>query len=194
MEQNEALAIVKKHLTEERYVHTIGVMETAIQLAKRYGADEKKAELAAIFHDYAKFRPIDEMRQLIKEHQLGEDFLQYGTQLLHAPCGAFLVKKEVGIEDEEILLAIRYHTTGRPNMTLLEKIIFIADYIEPNRKFPGVDEVRELANIDINQACIQSLKNTMSFLLQKEATIYPDTLNTYNQLVSEKGGHNINGK
>lgn len=194
MEQNEALAIVKKHLTEERYVHTIGVMETAIQLAKRYGADEKKAELAAIFHDYAKFRPIDEMRQLIKEYQLGEDFLQYGTQLLHAPCGAFLVKKEVGIEDEEILLAIRYHTTGRPNMTLLEKIIFIADYIEPNRKFPGVDEVRELANIDINQACIQSLKNTMSFLLQKEATIYPDTLNTYNQLVSEKGGHNINGK
>lgn len=194
MEQNEALAIVKKHLTEERYVHTIGVMETAIQLAKRYGADEKKAELAAIFHDYAKFRPIDEMRQLIKEHQLGEDFLQYGTQLLHAPCGAFLVKKEVGIEDEEILLSIRYHTTGRPNMTLLEKIIFIADYIEPNRKFPGVDEVRELANIDINQACIQSLKNTMSFLLQKEATIYPDTLNTYNQLVSEKGGHNINGK
>lgn len=194
MEQTLALAIVKEHLTKERYIHTLGVMETAIELARRYGADEKKAELAAIFHDYAKFRPIDEMRQLICEHQLGEDFLHYGTQLLHAPCGAFLVNKEVGIEDEEILLAIRYHTTGRPNMTLLEKIIFIADYIEPNRKFPGVDEVRELANIDINQACIQSLKNTMSFLLQKEATIYPDTLNTYNQLVSEKGGHNINGK
>lgn len=194
MEQKEALAIVKKQLTEHRYIHTIGVMETAIELAKRYGADEKKAELAAIFHDYAKFRPKEEMRTIIIEHNLGTDFLHYGTELLHAPCGAFLVEKEVGINDRDILLAIRYHTTGRPNMTLLEKIIFLADYIEPNRNFPGVDEVRELAKTDLNLACIASLKNTIQFLLKKEVTIYPDTLNTYNELVREKGGNKVDGK
>ena len=185
MDQNKALAIVKEQLTDHRYTHTLGVMDTAIKLAKQYNEDEKKAEIAAIFHDYAKFRPKDEMRQLITEYNLGEDFLHYGDELLHAPCGAFLVEKEVGITDPEILSAIRYHTTGRPNMTQLEKIVFIADYIEPNRSFKGVEEVRELVQNDLNAACIQALRNTMKFLLKKNIKIYPDTLNTYNDLISK---------
>lgn len=186
MEQKQALKIVKEQLTEKRYIHTKGVMKTAVKLASRYGADEKKAELAAIFHDYAKYRPKEEMRQLIIDHQLGEDVLDYGTELLHAPCGAYLVKTEVGIEDEEVLQAIRYHTTGRPNMSLLEKIIFVADYIEPNRTIPDVDEVRKIAKKDLDEACLVILKNTIKFLLKKEALIYPETLNTYNYFVRER--------
>ncbi|MCP6368247.1 bis(5'-nucleosyl)-tetraphosphatase (symmetrical) YqeK, partial [Klebsiella pneumoniae] len=82
------------------------------------------------------------------------------TELWHAPVGAFLVRNEVGITDKEVLDAIAYHTSGRPGMTLLEKIVYVADYIEPGRRFPGVDEVRELAKKDLNAALIQSLKNT----------------------------------
>ncbi|MDE5413844.1 bis(5'-nucleosyl)-tetraphosphatase (symmetrical) YqeK [Alkalihalobacterium chitinilyticum] len=185
MERAQALEIVKPHLTEHRYIHTIGVMETAIQLAEQEGIDQKKAELASVFHDYAKFRPKEEMRQLIKEQNLGMDFLHYGDELLHAPCGAYWVKHEVGIDDVEVLSAIRYHTTGKPGMTTLEKVVFLADYIEPGRHFPGVEEVREAAAKDMNYACIMSLRNTMTFLMKKDHLVYPDTLAAYNHLVTE---------
>ncbi|MBA2873554.1 bis(5'-nucleosyl)-tetraphosphatase (symmetrical) YqeK [Thermaerobacillus caldiproteolyticus] len=183
MERHEALAIVKQQLTEHRYQHTLGVMETAIQLAKRYGADVKKAELAAIFHDYAKFRPKEEMKRIILEQNMPNDLLYYNTELWHAPVGAYLVKTEAGIQDEEILNAIRYHTSGRANMTLLEKIVYVADYIEPGRIFPGVDEVRELAQQDLDKALIKALQNTIQFLLKKNQLIYPDTIHTYNSLI-----------
>lgn len=186
MERVQALEIVKPHLTDHRYTHTIGVMETAIQLAKQEGIDQGKAELASIFHDYAKFRPKEEMRQLIKEQNLGDDFLNYGDELLHAPCGAYWVKHEVGISDEEVLSAIRCHTTGKPVMTTLEKVVFLADYIEPGRHFPGVEEVREVAAKDLNYACIMSLRNTMAFLMKKNQLVYPDTLAAYNHLITER--------
>jgi predicted HD superfamily hydrolase involved in NAD metabolism len=190
MERHEALEIVKKQLTEHRYQHTLGVMETAIQLAKQYGADVKKAELAAIFHDYAKFRSKEEMKQIILEQNMPNDLLVYNTELWHAPVGAYLVKTEVGIQDEDILDAIRYHTSGRANMTLLEKIVYVADYIEPGRIFPGVDEVRELAQQDLDKALIKALQNTIQFLLKKNQPIYPDTIHTYNSLIMEHKGGN----
>jgi predicted HD superfamily hydrolase involved in NAD metabolism len=184
MDRERALAIVKEQLTEHRYIHTIGVMETAIELAKRYGADTKKAELAAIFHDYAKFRPKEEMRQIIIDQNMPQDLLVHNTELWHAPVGAYLVEKEAGVTDSEVLDAIRYHTSGRPNMTILEKIVYVADYIEPGRIFPGVQEVRELAKQDLDKALIQSLKNTITFLLKKNQAVYPDTIFTYNSLVT----------
>jgi predicted HD superfamily hydrolase involved in NAD metabolism len=183
MEREKALAVVEKAITKQRYQHTLGVMETAISLAKRYGADVKKAELAAIFHDYAKFRPKGEMRKIIIEQNMPKDLLEYNTELWHAPVGAYLVEKEVGISDKEILDAIRYHTSGRENMTLLEKVIYLADYIEPGRSFPGVDEVRELAQKDLNEALVQSISNTIAFLMKKKQPIYPETFKTYNALV-----------
>ncbi|WP_078545512.1 bis(5'-nucleosyl)-tetraphosphatase (symmetrical) YqeK [Litchfieldia alkalitelluris] len=185
MKQNEALDIVKQQLTEHRYQHTIGVMNTAVHLAGKYKCDEKKAELAAIFHDYAKFRPKDEMKQIIIEQKMSEELLIFNSELWHAPVGAYLVETEVGIKDVEILDAIRYHTSGRVNMNKLERIIYLADYIEPGRHFPGVDEVRELANHDLNGALIQSIRNTMMFLLKKNQPIFPQTFFTYNSLVSE---------
>ncbi|MBO1512239.1 bis(5'-nucleosyl)-tetraphosphatase (symmetrical) YqeK [Metabacillus bambusae] len=187
MEREAALKIVAEQITEHRYVHTIGVMETAIQLARHYGEDPKKAEIAAIFHDYAKFRPKAEMKQIIEEQQMSKQLLEHNSELWHAPVGAYLVEKEVGITDQDVLSAIKYHTSGRPNMTLLEKIIYVADYIEPGRHFPGVEEVRELAQSDLDLALIKSLQNTMMFLLKKNHAVYPDTFQTYNSLVLTGG-------
>lgn len=186
MDRNEALRIVKGQLPERRFKHTVGVMETAVALAKLYGADEKKAELAAIFHDYAKYRPREEMEKVILEENLPRDLLEHNIELWHAPVGAVLVEKETGISDEDILNSIRYHTTGRAGMTLLEKIIFLADYIEPGRNFPGVDEVRALARENLDLAMIKALANTISFLLEKKQLIYPDTIHTYNDLINKR--------
>ncbi len=186
MERNKALEIVAKQLTEKRYTHTLGVMETAIDLAKLYEADEKKAELAAIFHDYAKFRPLEEMKKIIIEQKFDPFLLQYNPELWHAPVGAYLIPEEVGIKDVEIINAVRYHTSGRMNMTLLEKIIYLADYIEPGRQFPGVEEARKLAKKDLDEALIYSVKNTIIFLMNKNQAVYPDTFTFYNDLVMKK--------
>jgi predicted HD superfamily hydrolase involved in NAD metabolism len=185
MEREAALKLVKKQLTDHRYQHTLGVMETAIALAKRYGGHEQKAELAAIFHDYAKFRPKDEMKEIIIDQGFPRDLLDYNSELWHAPAGAYLVEKEAGISDPEVLEAIRYHTSGRPGMTLLDKIIYLADYIEPGRHFPGVEEVRELAEANLDKALIKAIQNTMMFLLKKNQTVYPDTFYTYNDLIKK---------
>jgi predicted HD superfamily hydrolase involved in NAD metabolism len=183
MKREEALKLVKLQLTDHRYHHTLGVMETAIALAKQYGGDEQKAELAAIFHDYAKFRPKDEMKEIIIEQGYPRNLLEFNSELWHAPVGAYLVEKEAGISDPEVLEAIRFHTSGRPGMNLLDKIIYLADYIEPGRHFPGVEEVRAVAIENLDQALIMAIKNTISFLLKKNQTVYPETFYTYNDLI-----------
>ncbi|MEH7093794.1 bis(5'-nucleosyl)-tetraphosphatase (symmetrical) YqeK [Neobacillus vireti] len=185
MEREKALALVKIQLTEHRYQHTLGVMETSISLAEKYGADVKKAEIAAIFHDYAKFRSKDEMKEIIQSQGLPQDLLLFNTELWHAPVGAYLVEKEAGVRDLEVLDAIRYHTSGRPNMTLLEKVIYLADYIEPGRHFPGVEEVREIAKENLEKALVKAIQNTILFLMKKNQTIYPETFYTYNDLIQK---------
>jgi predicted HD superfamily hydrolase involved in NAD metabolism len=107
------------------------------------------------------------------------------VELWHAPVGAYLVEKEVGIVDAEIIDAIRFHTSGRPKMTMLEKVIYVADYIEPGRHFPGVEEVRELAKTSLNEALIKAIHNTIVFLMKKKQPIYPNTFLTYNDLVNK---------
>lgn len=186
MEREQALKIVKAQLTEHRYQHTLGVMETAIDLAIRYGVDEKKAEIAAIFHDYAKFRPKDEMKEIIVTQKMPNDLLEYNTELWHAPVGAYLAEVEAGITDQEVLDAIRFHTSGRRGMTKLEKVIYLADYIEPGRHFPGVEEVRDMAKINLDAALIKSVQNTILFLMKKNQAIYPETFHTYNDLILNK--------
>jgi predicted HD superfamily hydrolase involved in NAD metabolism len=183
MNREKALALVKEQITERRYIHTLGVVESAIELAERYGADVKKAELAAIFHDYAKFRPKEEMEQIIIAEKMDPALLEYNMELWHAPVGAYLVKKEAGIQDAEILDAIAYHTSGRVGMSLLDKVVYLSDYIEPGRSFPGVDEVRQTAKQNLDHAVIQALRNTVVFLMKRNQAIYPDTFKTYNDLI-----------
>ncbi|WML54120.1 bis(5'-nucleosyl)-tetraphosphatase (symmetrical) YqeK [Neobacillus sp. PS3-12] len=186
MEREQALKMVKIQLTEHRYQHTLGVMETAISLARKYGVDEKKAELAAIFHDYAKFRPKDEMKEIIVSQGMPKDLLEYNSELWHAPVGAYLAEAEAEISDKEVLDAIRFHTSGRRGMTKLEKVIYLADYIEPGRHFPGVEEVRNLAKINLEEALIKAVQNTIMFLMKRNQAIYPETFHTYNDLILNK--------
>jgi predicted HD superfamily hydrolase involved in NAD metabolism len=182
MNREKALKVVKDQLTERRYVHTVGVMETAIHLAQLYKVDAGKAELAAIFHDYAKFRDKEEMRQIIINQKMPQDLLQHHDELWHAPVGAYLVENEVGITDQEVLEAIRCHTSGKINMSPLDKVLFVADYIEPGRDFPGVEQVRESAMNSLDIAVIQAMKNTIAFLLKRNQPIYPDTFHAYNDM------------
>jgi len=191
MTKEEMLQIVKDQITPHRYQHTLGVVKTAVYLAQKYGADVEKAEIAAIFHDYAKFRDVGEMEEIIrKTDSIPNDLLEYDKELYHAPVGAYLVEHEVGIKDAEVLQAIRYHTTGRPNMSCLEKVVCLADYIEPGRHFPGVDEVRKMAEVDLDQALCHSLENTILFLQKKGQKVYPLTEEAHSFLKQENNKKN----
>ncbi|AXI09520.1 phosphohydrolase [Oceanobacillus zhaokaii] len=185
MDKNEAINIVKPHLTKARMEHTLRVAETAVKLANRFGESAEKAELAAIFHDYAKYRSLDEMARWIKESTLPKDLLDYHHELWHGPVGSLLIEREHGITDADIKNAIHYHTTGRANMSKFEMIIYLADYIEPGRSFPGLDEVREVAEQDLLHACFLVSKNTINYLMKKNVTIYPDSFYAYNDFTKK---------
>lgn len=186
MNLNDALAIVKPELKAERYEHTKRVVETAVKLVRVHGGNECEAEVAAALHDIAKYHSKSEMKRIIQSNiTFPKDLLFYHHELWHAPIGAMLVKQKYEINNEAILDAICYHTTGRANMSRLEKIIFLADYIEPGRVFPGVEETRELAWYDLEKGCWMALRNTINFLMSKEQPIYPDTFKAYNDLTKQ---------
>lgn len=185
-EREQLFEAAKQQMSKQRYEHTQRVYETALDLAELYDADLKKTEIAAILHDYAKFRRIDEMEQIISEDPNSpKDVLTSNKELWHAFAGAVLVEREVGITDVEILAAIRYHTTGRKGMSVLEKVIWLADYIEPGRSFPGVIEVREQAKTNLDKALLMGLKNTILFLEQRNTGIHSLTHEAYADLSSK---------
>jgi predicted HD superfamily hydrolase involved in NAD metabolism len=185
MDLDFLLQATKEQLTQARWEHTLRVAETAVALAEREGEDPQKAEVAAILHDYCKFWPDEELMRWIKEQGLPDDLLAYNKELWHAPVGAEVARIQFGIGDEVILDAIRYHTSGRPGMSRLEKIIFLADYIEPGRRFPGVDEVRKLAETDLDSAVLKALDNTIVFLIERKQKVYPLTLFARNDLIDQ---------
>lgn len=172
---------LQKKLRPERYTHTIGVMYTAASLAMRYDEDMETALTAGLLHDCGKFAPVDEQIELCKSYhlKLSEAELQVPA-LIHAKLGAFLAEEVYGIHDKRILDAIRYHTTGKPNMNQLEKIVYLADYIEPGRKvIPGLQEVRRLSFTEIDGAVCLCSKLTLSYLERVGRTIDPMTRQTY---------------
>ena len=172
---------VRNSQKESRFAHTLGVVETAIQLAKQYHVDERKAEIAALLHDCAKGFGGQEQLRLCQKYGLTiTEAEERNPFLLHAKLGAYLAKADYGIDDEEILDAIRWHTTGRPEMTQLDKIIYIADYIEPNRnQAPNLDEIRRLARVSLDECLYTILKATLAYLRTKNDVIDPMTEQTY---------------
>lgn len=182
MEIRKYDAVLKEKLTKDRYEHTIRVYETAMQLAKKYGASIEKVSQAALLHDIAKCEPVENLQEAIYTYHLPASLLEFNEELWHGPVGAKWLAEKFKIDDEEVFNSIYYHTTGRANMSLVELIIFVADYIEPGRSFPGVEEVRELARADIKQAAQKALQNTLIFLISKNATVHPDTIAAYNEL------------
>lgn len=186
MERATLLAAIKPRMPEKRYIHTVGVMETAIALAASYGEDTKKAELAAIIHDVAKYADLSWMKQIVVDEKLDQRLLEWNAEILHGPVGAVIARTEFGITDEDILNAIRHHTTGRVNMSKLEKIVYVADMIEPNRKFEGVERLRGIANEDIDEAMKACVLHTLSFLIATGQPIYPLSIECYNDLMREE--------
>ncbi len=172
---------LKKELDRNRYQHTLGVMYTAACLAMRYEADLYQAMLAGLLHDCAKCIPGNEQISLCKKNFIViREVERENPSLLHAKLGAFLARTKYGIEDTAVLHAIEVHTTGSPGMNLLDKIIFIADYIEPNReKAENLREVRALAFRDIDQAVVQILHDTIHYLNYKKGAIDIKTQETY---------------
>jgi len=184
--EQEILQVVKEKMPEKRYIHTLGVRDTAVVLAKRYGADIDAAITAAIIHDVAKYADLQWMRQIVRDYALDPALLPWESEILHGPVGAVIAKEQFGIEDEDVLNAIRYHTTGRVNMSKLEKIIYVADMIEPNRQFNGVDRLRKIADESLDEAMKACVKHTISFLVASEQRIYPLSIECYNDLMREE--------
>ncbi|MGZ0052837.1 bis(5'-nucleosyl)-tetraphosphatase (symmetrical) YqeK [Brevibacillus gelatini] len=185
--REELLARIRAQMHEKRYQHTLGVAQSARELAERYGADPDKAELAGLLHDYCKCWPVEKMFEILVRHDMPTELLEGEKELWHAFAGAIVIQYDLGVTDPDILQAVRYHTTGRAGMSLLEKVVCVADYIEPNRSFPGVEKIRALADKDLDAALALALGGTIQFLIEKQKTVYPLTLTTYNDLVSRKG-------
>lgn len=177
---------LKKILKPGRYEHTLGVTETAEKLAKRWGADPEKAKAAGMLHDCAKAMSLKELQKAAIQAEIDADPMMFAsTALLHAPVGAWIAEKEYGVTDPEVLSAIASHTVGKPEMSLLDKIIFLSDYIEPGRDFPGVEKVREEAVKDLDRAVLDSMSGTISHLAGTGALIHPRTVEARNALINE---------
>lgn len=178
---------LKTNLSHKRYIHSVGTAEVAKKLAIKYNADSEKAYLAGLLHDSAKEISLEKMNQLIDSKGIAfNDLARKSKAILHGPAGSILIEEEYNIFDEEIQNAIFYHTTGKPDMSVLEKIIFLADYIEPSRDFPGVDELRKTADQDLNKAVIAAYNSTIKFLLDKNEYIYELTFFGRNYLICEQ--------
>lgn len=181
MEIEQMRQDIKNKLKASRYQHSIGVEEVSKDLAVIYGCDEKKACIAGLLHDCAKYLSGEELICECRRFHIPISEVEAGNaDLLHSKVGAIYAKEQYGVEDEDIINSISYHTTGRPGMTLLEKIIFTADYIEPNRKpLPRIDEIRHAAYEELDQAIVMILKNTLDYLQSSGALIDALTNDTY---------------
>lgn len=176
--------LIAARLSPHRSQHSFAVARLAEQMARRFGADPARAYLSGILHDYAKGIPAPELMKLAEEKGLIEDPVERGNpDLLHAPVGAWLIEHELGISDPDILNAVRWHTVGAPGMSTLDKIIYLADVIEPGRDFPGVEQLRCLAERDLDRAMIAALDATLRYCIERGRLIHPRAVLLRNELL-----------
>lgn len=187
---------LRDYLPEKRLRHSLGVAEAACTLCRILGYDEKKAEIAGILHDNAKYIKFCDVENYCIRYGIELDELESeSTALSHSIVGSYIARYEFGIDDEEVLNAIRYHTTGRPNMKPLEKIIFLADLIEKNRDYPEVDELRKLVYDGmIDEAIVKSIDNTIAVVLAKKAPLHTRTVETRNYYIRKLRSNRTNNK
>ena len=182
--RKELIAKVKEQVSEKRFKHILGVEQAALELARANDYELEKASVAALVHDYAKERSDSEFKALIVQTGLEQDLLGWNNFIWHGVVGAEIIKKELKITDEEILNAVRRHTVGAKEMTMLDQIVYVADYIEPGRDFPGVDQARQLAAESLRAAVEFETKHTLLYLMNNDKTIYPAAILTYNAYVA----------
>ncbi len=176
--------IIKPHLSDKRYHHSCEVAKAAKRLAKKYGADPDKAEIAGILHDILKDTPKDEQLKIMDRFGIILNDIEAVTpNLWHQISGAAYVKNELNIDDPDIVDPIRWHTSGKKNMTLMEKIVFVADFISDDRDYKGVDKMRTIAKESLDKAIIEGLSFTISELAENGKAIVSDTFDAYNDAV-----------
>ena len=183
MSREALLAKMETVMSEKRLRHCLGVEKSARELAERFGLDVEKAGLAGLLHDYAKKVSDEDFLSLIDKYQLDPDLKNWGNNVWHGMVGIYKIQEDLGVKDTEILRAIEVHTVGSGTMSELDKVVYVADYIEHNRDFPGVDKARELAQRSLNQAVAYETARTVEHLAHKGMPIYPQTLENYNAFV-----------
>ncbi|MCR3922519.1 MAG: bis(5'-nucleosyl)-tetraphosphatase (symmetrical) YqeK [Firmicutes bacterium] len=185
MDEHNIKKQLKQVLSPALYAHCAGVSSTAGVLATSLGCDVSKARVAGWLHDCAREWPSAKLLHHAQTNSIEVDAITLRSPvILHAPIGALLAQ-QWGVTDTDILAAIRTHTLGTPDMTLLAQIIYLADKIEPNRQYPCVDELRQLAKLDFHQALIQTTAHTISFILHKQQAIHPVSLSYWNWLINK---------
>lgn len=184
MKEKKATQLIHDKLPTKRYEHSLRVKETALKIRNELSLDvnEEHLVIASILHDYAKYDDLSFMYQKITEFKLDNELLSYGSEVLHGPIAAVIMEHEHGITNENILNAMRYHTTGRKEMSTLEKIVFIADYIEPARDQKDVDTIRDIVFKEhkLDKAIFEITKKNMQYLIKNNSSIYKLTLECYN--------------
>ena len=176
MTEPKARRLAKKRLSAKRYQHTLNVRRMAVKLAKRWGADPEKAALAALLHDTAKELPREEMLQILNDNAImAENAQNRPSPVWHGICAAILAQTQWGVEDEEVLSAIRCHTTGKPGMSLLDEIVFLADMTSAERDYPEVDYLRKLEKKDIHQAMREALEMNLHWLEESGKPVDEET-------------------
>lgn len=193
MNLNDYKKIIKEKMGDFRYEHSVNVSKEAKKLARLYGEDEEKAQLAGVLHDITKEMPKEVQLQIIADSGIILDNVQKNApKLWHGISGSIYVQQNLCINDEDILNAIRYHTTGRANMSLLEKIIFIADFTSEERTYSGVATMRKKSRKSLDEAMLYAYKFTFKDLSKREIAIHPDEVACYNDIVLQK--LNLKGK
>ncbi|MBF7094378.1 bis(5'-nucleosyl)-tetraphosphatase (symmetrical) YqeK [Streptococcus sp. HF-1907] len=183
MSREVLLEKVQSVMSDKRFRHVLGVERAAQELAELHNYDVEKAGLAGLLHDYAKEVADADFLALIDKYDLDPDLKNWNNNIWHGVVGIYKIQEDLGISDPEILRSIERHTIGAVDMTTLEKIVYVADYIEHNRNFPGVDEARVIAQASLDKAVAYETAHTVAFLASKAQPIYPKTIETYNAYV-----------
>lgn len=181
---DEMKTLLQEALPPKRFKHSLGVYETALKMADHYGMDREKVAVASLLHDCGREIPTDQQVAKAEELGINVDYVERRQPiLLHAKLGAYFAEHKYGVKDPEILEAIRLHSTGAPDMTALDMVVYLADLIEPGRDFDGVEKLRKVCFENLEKAMIKSYANTIYYLLDNKLLIHPDCIFAYNQLL-----------
>ncbi len=185
----EFLEEIKKRLNPDRLYHSLNVADEAKKLAKHYGADEQKAFTAGLLHDILKNTPDSELLQYFERNGIMlTETERASRKTWHAMAGADFLRRELHVTDEDILSDVRWHTTGRAGMTLLDKVLFVADFISADRDYPGVERMREKAYVSLEDAMLEGLQFTINELVENAWPVHEDSIRAYNELVINRKG------
>lgn len=185
------ITLIRSKLSADRFNHSLNVADSAKELALSYGADVDKAYTAGLLHDVMKNASEEEQLGVLSE--AGIELMpveRENKKLWHAIAGAAYVKFVMGIDDRDIIRAVRYHTTGRSGMSLLERIVYLADYISADRNYNGVEDMRRLCKSDSDEAILYALMFGIPDLVSKGRVIHPDSIDLYNEVIIKKQGGN----